>query len=1438
MATRPVVAPVLRPVKRQLTERVWQSLKIEPNEQIARAAKSVLLTKEDIEIFHTPDVGATPYMLHPNCLFRRVWDVCTACFVVCVCLITPMELGFQSMDWRWLGSFETFLDVFFVTDMVLSFRTGFHVSGEIVMSPRLVMWHYAETWLIVDCVSNFPFYLFYPHANQSSVKFLKLQKIPKMLRFARLLKYMRQYAKYFNFVLVVVAMLMSLHVLTCLWASLFDECVHDVFDAAANTTFCNGDQMQPMYLESLMTVLLLYVSLAEYSTYASIGNLGSPATRATSTVYLLSICIVISGIVSIAIFLANIISIFMRHASVGVDGSWGRSWDQQSSLFRNRMDIINAEMKHYDIPLELQHLQRRVKKNYDYLWINQRAYSEMTLLSQRGISRTLRTTIALYLYKDLLETVPFFSGEDAKLLGRICLVLETAVFLPGDLIIQVNDLGKEMFIVRRGVVQILLPSRPESEPRILLKDGAFFGETALVVEVRRTTSVQSVTITDLNVLNKQAFDEIIAEFPAFFVKMKRIVIQRQMDNMNITSDADKVEIERELNAVVEQSLSKRATDTTSAYWRFSEANKTGNKLKRIADRIKTAQTVAAPRGKRLKKSSLRTAKRSLGFASAALNAVKENSTPPVASRASSLSRPVSAQPLPTLAILADPEPTRPSTADAYANVASLAEGAPTNSPFDCNSPPTQPTTTARPEPDLDALTARLELMEASVAALPKYLQALQNAVERLQVDISALKSATTDSKNYDFKRQGAWLDLATMDNKVAPSGVTPEWDPTDAGPEKERAKALWQRVVSLTLPSVEVEKIDIYHHNTPKQVFMVHPNSKFRRMWDFCVAAAVVYVCVMTPAALGFDFVDWGTNLSKFESVLDACFIIDMVLSFRTGYFANGELHMDAHLVARHYLQSWFIIDLVSNFPLSLVLPSSNKQQKSVKILKLQKIPKLLRFGVLLKYMRQYAKYYHLLVASVTMFLGLHIFTCVWVNVYNNCDGNGTLCSDWATATDLYAESFHNVLLTYLGIAEASSYPSTSLLASPFDGFRPQMYTLSSFIAIFGVFNCALMFGHMLTLLLSWDQQSSTFRNRMDVISSEMKYYDLPADLQHRVKRNYDYLWINQRAYNDMTLLNQPGLSKPLRTTIALHLYKDLLNTVPIFAGSDARFLGKVCMALNTAVYLPADVIIHQDDIGREMFIVRKGQVEVLPPRTKVGPVHPIMLKLRSATDTKRILLKDGDFFGETALVADVRRTNTVVADTICDLNVLSKHAFNEILAEYPEFGVKMKKSVVTRQLANMNFRSSTVKRKVETQLNHLVDKSLNRRRFDMSFKGIYRAKKMADKLQAIQERVRKAETRPRRSIMQGFMARKDSIVQLLSRKGAVLKPSKSGHHIVEQTTPAVVPVAEDDQHLASFASDGYPEKDTVPMALLEINKMVMDIKIAMDKVQRKIAQR
>ncbi|GLE00409.1 hypothetical protein PINS_up009166 [Pythium insidiosum] len=676
-----------------------------------------------------------------------------------------------------------------------------------------------------------------------------------------------------------------------------------------------------------------------------------------------------------------------------------------------------------------------------------------------------------------------------------------------------------------------------------------------------------------------------------------------------------------------------------------------------------------------------------------------------------------------------------------------------------------------------------------------------------------------------------------------------ERDP-QSRPQRSRGWRVVDRVALLTQAlNPRDDVIDIYH-DTGEHVsrFMVHPNSKFRRIWDVITATCVLYVCIMVPLIIGFNYVDWGKRYVV-DTIVDVYFIVDMVVTVRTGVYSNGEVIMDSRIVLRRYLRSWFIIDVISNFPLALFVDSSAR--KSVKIVKLQKLPKLLRIGRLLKYLREYAKYYNLALSFVAMIVGLHFFACLWASMFSNCyaPDNRPLC-DNSEMPKMYVQSFHTIMLMFLGIAESTSYAGIANMVDPHQEAAADMYAMSITVFIVGTVFSSFFFGNVLALILSWDQQSAQFRNRMDVINAEMKYYELPEDLQHRVRRNYDYLWINQRAYSDMMLLNQPGISKTLRLNIALHLYKDLVKTVPFFAGSDARFLGKVCLALETAVYLPGDTIIYYDDIGKEMFIVRKGLVEIIIPDG-------------DGESEKRIYLRDGNFFGETALVVDVRRTNTVRAVTICDLNVLSKHAFNEIVAEYPEFGERMKKTVIKRQLDNMNIQSPAEKMKVQQQLNLIVEKSLKERRMSVSLRAIYKAKKLGDRLKEIADRAAQANNARR-------LTRKLSRIGAPSRIAASTQSSDRAHdligHVPLRAKPLALSSISQTSSSRSVAGQAPPPllhqgtsslqritqldavsrklskaeltMDLIPSALAEITTMVNQIKRTTDRLSRRIHQR
>ena len=113
----------------------------------------------------------------------------------------------------------------------------------------------------------------------------------------------------------------------------------------------------------------------------------------------------------------------------------------------------------------------------------------------------------------------------------------------------------------------------------------------------------------------------------------------------------------------------------------------------------------------------------------------------------------------------------------------------------------------------------------------------------------------------------------------------------------------------------------------------------------------------------------------------------------------------------------------------------------------------------------------------------------------------------------------------------------------------------------------------------------------------------------------------------------------------------EVLQKAPLFKGGDLLFLSQVTLALRAQQAAPGETVIQKGAIGREMYLIARGEVEVLDDAGRV---------VRT--------LKDGDFFGEVALLRSTPRTATVRARTGCDLFVLDKADFDRILREHPQF--------------------------------------------------------------------------------------------------------------------------------------------------------------------------
>ena len=119
----------------------------------------------------------------------------------------------------------------------------------------------------------------------------------------------------------------------------------------------------------------------------------------------------------------------------------------------------------------------------------------------------------------------------------------------------------------------------------------------------------------------------------------------------------------------------------------------------------------------------------------------------------------------------------------------------------------------------------------------------------------------------------------------------------------------------------------------------------------------------------------------------------------------------------------------------------------------------------------------------------------------------------------------------------------------------------------------------------------------------------------------------------------------------------DLLKRVALFQNGDMLFLSQVIQALRPNMAEAGEMIIKKGEIGREMYLLARGEVEVLDDSGTVVKV-----------------LKDGDFFGEIALLMSTPRMANVRARTSCDLFVLDKADFNRILHDHPQFAESVMK--------------------------------------------------------------------------------------------------------------------------------------------------------------------
>lgn len=182
--------------------------------------------------------------------------------------------------------------------------------------------------------------------------------------------------------------------------------------------------------------------------------------------------------------------------------------------FDARMDSVKRYMALRRVGKEFE---RRIIGWFDYIWLTGQSVAD----DQRTLSvlpDNLRTELAINVHLEVLRRVSLFRDCDspgllAKLVGR----LGSVVYSPGDYVCRRGDVGKEMYIVKSGLLSVLADDG--QTPLATVTGGGFFGEVSLLdipgnsTGNRRVADVKSIGFSDIFILSKEDLWNTLEEYP-------------------------------------------------------------------------------------------------------------------------------------------------------------------------------------------------------------------------------------------------------------------------------------------------------------------------------------------------------------------------------------------------------------------------------------------------------------------------------------------------------------------------------------------------------------------------------------------------------------------------------------------------------------------------------------------------------------------------------------------------------------------------------------------------------------------------------------------------------------------------------------------------------------------------------------------------------------
>jgi hypothetical protein len=433
----------------------------------------------------------------------------------------------------------------------------------------------------------------------------------------------------------------------------------------------------------------------------------------------------------------------------------------------------------------------------------------------------------------------------------------------------------------------------------------------------------------------------------------------------------------------------------------------------------------------------------------------------------------------------------------------------------------------------------------------------------------------------------------------------------------------------------------------------IDPGSKAKVCWDAGTTLLLIYTLFEIPFRLAFVEASCAMDASNsFNLFVDLIFMTDIVISFNTGYIERirGEelLRDDRAQIAKRYLGSWFVIDLVSSVPLDVLVCASltdTSSESSLDIMRVFKIARFLKLARLVKFWRVINKWQAMSTSPaisngvllfkliIGLFMCAHIMGCGWELVIQGQDcgiwADAMLAPDpenrygceclysqyrapelkgiceplnWmnkydsglhdnAPASEKYMTCFYFVIvgLSTVGFGDITPANDVERLVST-------IYTLIGAVVF------ALIIGSISDIAQRSNKFSESISANLHAVADMLEHRDVPDELTQRIMQQMKYAsarsphhYANEEVFK---LLDNSGslLPRHLRVQLMAHLMTNqcdsFLLTLPLFVQMDPELRAELLIMFRPVLLNKGEYLFHALDAGEDMYVLVKGSLE------------------------------------------------------------------------------------------------------------------------------------------------------------------------------------------------------------------------------------------------------